>query len=317
MNRKCFLFVFFLLIWLGANAQNQNLYYFKNNGEQVKLRDSADYLRIVKEPEAGSELFSVTEQWLDGTTKSTSFWNNTKPTTYEGQYISFFRSGKIKSVFKYKKSVLVDTAHLYYPNGKVYMILNYVTLPDGNITRFTKTVKDSTGNDLVVDGTGNCSIFDDEFKQILAVGNIRNGLYDGEWKGKEALSGLVYKEIYLNGKLISGESTDKDGKTYTYSKLEVEPAIEGGMEEFYSFLKKKLRYPSKCRREGIEGKVFLRFTVTKNGSISNIKALKSPDPLLTAEAVRVANVFPSWKPGLMRGFPVDVAYTLPLEFKLR
>lgn len=316
MNKGYLLFLFSLLICLGANAQRQYLYHFKKDGQFVKLRDSADYLRIVKEPEAGSELYAVNEQYLDGTPKSTGLSSKIDPPTYEGQYISYYRNGKKKMVANYEKGKLVDTAYHYYPNGNLYTITGYAATPGGNTSSYIKCVKDSTGKDLVIDGLGQCGFYDSEFKQITESGSIRNGLYEGVWTGREDKYGLTYKETYLEGKIISGESTDKDGSTYTYTESYIEPQFKGGLEGLHAFLTKKVKYPKKCRQEEIQGMVRLAFTVTKDGTIANIKVLKTPDPLLTVEAVRVVNASPLWKPGIRRGKTIDVLYNLPFEFKL-
>lgn len=316
MNNGYLLFLFSSLICLGANAQRQYLYHFKKDGQFVKLRDSADYLRIVKEPEAGSELYAVNEQYLDGTPKSTGLSSKIDPPTYEGQYISYYRNGKKKMVASYKKGRLVDTAYHYYPNGNLYTITGYAATPDGNTSRYIKCVKDSTGKDLVIDGLGQCGFYDSEFKQITESGSIRNGLYEGMWTGREDKYGSTYKETYVQGKMISGESTDKGGSTYTYTKSYIEPQFEDGMEGLYAFLRKKLKYPKKCRHDEIEGRVMLAFTVMKEGTVANIEVLKTPDPLLAVEAVRVVKAFPLWKPGILRGKAVNVVFKLPVEFKL-
>lgn len=316
MNKGCLLFLFSSLICLGVSAQTQHSYFFKNNGQQVKLRDSADWLRIVKEPEAGSELYAVNEHYLDGTVKSTGLSSRIDPLTYEGQYISYYRSGKKKMVANYKKGRFVDVYH-YYPNGNLYTITDYATTPDGQRSRYIKSVKDSTGKDLVIDGTGRCGFYDSEFKQITETGNIKNGLYEGVWAGQEDKNGTTYEETYVSGKMISGESTDKEGRMYTYTKSYIEPQFKGGMEGYNAFFKKTLKYPSRCRRAEIEGIVMLTFMVMKDGSVTNIKVLKTPDPLLAIEAVRVAKAFPLWEPGIHRGRAIDVACNLPVQFLLR
>ncbi len=89
MNKGRFLLLAMLLTCLGANAQRQNLYFFKKTGQQVKLRDSADYLRIVKEPEPGSELYVVNEHYLDGTNKSRGFSSKINPPMYAAISIDY------------------------------------------------------------------------------------------------------------------------------------------------------------------------------------------------------------------------------------
>jgi len=317
MNKFRFLLLSFLFVSAGATAQRQNLYFLKNNGQYVKLRDSADYLRIIKEPEQGSELYVVNEHYLDGTTKSLGYSSKIDPPVYEGQYISYYKNGKKRMMGNYKQGKLIDTVHNYYPNGNLYTAIGYSSTSDGKALKYIKSVKDSMGNDLVKDGNGACVFYDAEFKGIAEKGLIKNGLYEGDWVGTEPKIGLKYKETYVDGKMVSGESTDQDGVTYQYTKASVEPQFKGGMDKFYTYLKKTIRYPEECYRSGIQGKVMLKFTVMKDGSIKNISVMNDVHASLAREAVRVANASPAWDPGVQRGRLVNVVYNVPVSFTLR
>lgn len=317
MNKLRFLFLPFLLISAAAIGQRQNLYFLKNNGQYVKLRDSADYLRIVKEPEEGSGLYVVNEHYLDGTAKSTGYSSKIDPPVYEGAYISYYKNGKKKTVANYKKGKLADTAYHYYPNGNLYTVTSYNATSEGKTLKYIKSVKDSAGKDLVLDGNGICVFYDGDFKHVAESGNVKNGLYDGEWIGAEPKTGLKYKETYAEGKIISGESTDKEGMTYKYTVAQVQPQFKGGMNKFYTYLTKTIRYPEECYRNGIQGKVMLKFTVMKDGSIKDIRVMNDVNSFLAKEAVRVVNASPPWDPGVQRGKPVNVVYNVPVSFTVR
>lgn len=316
MNKLCFLILSCVLTSMCAVAQRQNLYFLKNNGQYVKLRDSADYLRIVKEPEEGSDLYIVNEYFLDGTNKSMGYSSKIDPPLYEGQHISYYKNGKKKLVALYKKGKQVDTAYSYYPNGNLYTIVGYSATADGKTTKYIKSVKDSTGRDLVTDGNGECVVYDSDFKRITESGKIKNGLYDGEWIGDLGKGGAKYKELYVDGKLVSGARTDLDGTVYPYTKVHVEPQFKNGLNAFYSYLRKAIRYPEQCYKNGIQGKVYLKFTVMTDGSIEKISVLNDVHPALATEAVRVIKVSPPWEPGYLRGKPANVVYNVPISFTL-
>jgi TonB family protein len=317
MNKVRFLILSFLFISGTVFAQRQNLYFLKNNGQYVKLRDSADYLRIVKEPEQGSPLYAVNEHFLDGTNKSMGYSSKIDPPVYEGQYISYHKNGRKKMIGTYKKGKLIDTAFIYYPNGNLYTVTGYSYTSDNKPLKYIKSVKDSTGKDLVTDGNGECVFYDDEFKGVSERGKIRNGLYDGEWLGEASRTGARYKETYADGSLVSGESIDRDGTVYTYTKSLVEPQFKNGMNAFYTYLKKTIRYPEQCYKNGIQGKVMLKFTVMKDGSIEKISVMNDVHPALAQEAVRVIKASPLWEPGSLRGKPANVVYNVPVSFTLR
>lgn len=106
-------------------------------------------------------------------------------------------------------------------------------------------------------------------------------------------------------------SADEDFKTV----CEVEPQFPGGTQELMKFIAEKLRYPAECADKGIEGRVTLSFIIEKDGSVSNIEEMRSPDDRLTAEAIRVVSLMPKWTPGMQDGKEVRVRYMLPVIFR--
>ncbi|MCR4836636.1 MAG: energy transducer TonB [Bacteroidaceae bacterium] len=95
------------------------------------------------------------------------------------------------------------------------------------------------------------------------------------------------------------------------------PEFPGGMEKLLEYEDKKIKYPAKARKEGIEGMVIVEFIVEKDGSISGPKVILSLTPKCDAEALRVVKSMPKWKPGKQNGKIVRVKYTLPVRFKLK
>ncbi|HAA13230.1 MAG TPA: energy transducer TonB [Cytophagales bacterium] len=98
---------------------------------------------------------------------------------------------------------------------------------------------------------------------------------------------------------------------------EIMPEFPGGQSAMYAYLAGNLKYPPLAARMGIEGAVYLRFVVGKNGVISNIEVLKGLEGGLTEEAIRVVETMPKWRPGRQNGRKVDVVFTLPIRFKLK
>lgn len=98
--------------------------------------------------------------------------------------------------------------------------------------------------------------------------------------------------------------------------VDQEPEYPGGVQGLMTFIGENLRYPMACAQQGIEGRVTLSFIVEKDGSVSHVKEMRSPDSLLTAEAIRVVEAMPKWTPGMQDGQPVRVRYILPVKFQL-
>ena len=96
-----------------------------------------------------------------------------------------------------------------------------------------------------------------------------------------------------------------------------EPATpKGGMAAFYKYVNDKIKYPPQARRMSIEGRVFVEFVVNKDGSISDVKAVKGIGGGCDEEAVRVVQSCPSWSPGKQRGKAVKQRMVLPITFRL-
>ena len=101
-----------------------------------------------------------------------------------------------------------------------------------------------------------------------------------------------------------------------FDVVEVMPQFPGGVQELFSFLSKTVKYPAEAEKAGTQGRVIATFVVRKDGSISDAHIVKSVDPLLDAEALRVINAMPAWTPGSQSGKPVNVKYTVPITFRL-
>ena len=101
-----------------------------------------------------------------------------------------------------------------------------------------------------------------------------------------------------------------------FTAVEVSPVFPGGEQGFNNFLVHNIRYPKAARDSNIQGRVYLSFIVEKDGSLSNIKTLRSPDQALADEAKRVLSISPHWSPGIQNGKPVRVQYTVPINFSL-
>lgn len=96
------------------------------------------------------------------------------------------------------------------------------------------------------------------------------------------------------------------------------PKFQGGdLNVFRNWVMGRIKYPAIAAENGISGKVTLVFVIEKDGTLTNIVALQSPDRSLTDEAVRVLQTSPKWTPGKQRGVPVRVKYTLPVDFKIQ
>lgn len=99
--------------------------------------------------------------------------------------------------------------------------------------------------------------------------------------------------------------------------VEQMPKFPGGEAEMMKFIGENLRYPVVAQESGIQGRVTIRFVVTADGSIDEVKVLRPLDPSCDREAIRVVQSMPKWTPGRQNGKNVAVYFTLPILFRLK
>ena len=110
------------------------------------------------------------------------------------------------------------------------------------------------------------------------------------------------------------ESTNEENKVYDV--VEQMPQYPGGKDKLLQYLSTSIRYPREAEMAGVQGRVIGAFIVEKDGSITGARIDKSVDKSLDAEALRIINEMPKWKPGMQDGKPVRVKYMVPVTFRI-
>lgn len=127
--------------------------------------------------------------------------------------------------------------------------------------------------------------------------------------------GVDIAEIRREQRQITNQPPQEPNKVFDI--VEVMPQFPGGNSELMRYLGTNIKYPTIAAENGIQGRVVLKFVVSKDGSISNIQIVRSLDPSSDKEAIRVIKGMPKWIPGMQNGHPVAVYFTLPVLFKLQ
>ena len=122
-------------------------------------------------------------------------------------------------------------------------------------------------------------------------------------------------DVDVNYVVMEEEEIEEDTPIIKAEKM---PTFQGGdLMKFREWVQKRLRYPQIAQENGISGRVTLTFVIEKDGSLTNIEVMQSPDRSLSEEAIRVLNTSPKWEPGKQRNQPVRVRFTLPVAFQIR
>lgn len=125
---------------------------------------------------------------------------------------------------------------------------------------------------------------------------------------------ILKNNVAIRNKIIFQELPAETDDSPICEKPEKQPSFHGKINQW---LGANLKYPAVARENGIQGQVLIEFVVEKGGSISNVKIVRSVDPSLDREAVRIVKAMPRWKPGYNNGVPVRVKHTLPITFRLQ
>ncbi len=163
--------------------------------------------------------------------------------------------------------------------------------------------------------------------------NSRNLVLEEKIKDPNNIKSVeITKEGEVNITLKSGEKLNKkldkkerddnntseliNKQTEIFSIVENQPEFPGGISKMYKYLGENIKYPSAAQRANVSGRVFMKFIVEKDGSISNTEVLKGIGFGCDEESMRVLKSMPKWNPGMQNGKPVRVYYQMPIVYKL-
>lgn len=152
---------------------------------------------------------------------------------------------------------------------------------------------------------------EDEIKSQEEITNTKVAISIADVKGNDELNGKDIADL----KEVITQAPVEEEKPYVV--VEQMPQFPGGDAELLSFISKNLHYPVASQENGVQGKVHIRFVVSKTGMVQDVTVLKSLDPYCDKEAIRVIKMLPKWIPGKQNGVNVSVYYTVPIVFKLQ
>ncbi|MEI6347773.1 MAG: TonB family protein [Bacteroidota bacterium] len=197
------------------------------------------------------------------------------PPIKNGQFMIYYETGAIKSRCNFVNNNIQGEGIEYHKNGTPQEISNFELNLKHGIS--TEFMDDST---LVVTRT-----------------------YD---KGKLIKEKFPFREIQEKGKF--------DSDIYVDTNV-ILPHFPNGENSMTSFIDKNLIYPIEAKKNGIAGEVITQFVVEIDGTLSNIKVIKSIHPLLDKEAIRIIKLMPKWVPAKKRGKPIRLKYKWHAKFQ--
>ena len=149
---------------------------------------------------------------------------------------------------------------------------------------------------------------------------VKNGVIGGDSlahvSDTEETTPAVKSTSKVGEKAVESSDPKKVFTGKVYDLVDEMPSFPGGPAELMKWLSSHIQYPAIARESCIQGTVIVAFIVEPDGSVSNAKLVRSVDPYIDQEALRVVRQMPKWNPGKRAGIPVRVRCCLPIKFKL-
>ncbi len=152
---------------------------------------------------------------------------------------------------------------------------------------------------------------EDELKSQDELAKTTTAIGSFDVKGNDEAAGEV-----LKAKEVIAQEVPKEEEK-VFDVVEQMPSFPGGQEALFAYLSKNIKYPVVAEENGVQGRVIVTFVVERDGSITDVKVVKSVDPSLDKEAARVVRAMPHWIPGKQNGSAVRVKFTVPVTFTLQ
>ena len=153
---------------------------------------------------------------------------------------------------------------------------------------------------------------EDELKSQDELSKTNTAIGSFDVKGNDEAAGEV-----LKAKEVIADEKPKEEETKVFDVVEQMPQFPSKNAALFEYLSKHIKYPVIAEENGIQGRVIVTFVVERDGSITDVKVVKSVDPSLDKEAQRVVKSMPRWIPGKQNGSAVRVKYTVPVTFRLQ
>ncbi|MBD5308208.1 MAG: energy transducer TonB [Bacteroides sp.] len=129
----------------------------------------------------------------------------------------------------------------------------------------------------------------------------------------DIINAQEHKEVVV----VEEKKPEPPAENHVFDAVEQPPQFPGGDAALLQWLANHVNYPPVAAENGIQGRVMIKFVVTKTGQVGEVQVLRSKDPDLDKEAVRVVKMLPKFQPGKQNGHPVNVWFTVPVNFKLQ
>jgi len=326
--KRYFLLILFFLVEVGLFSQNNKIFkigdtIFYDKYNRITNNNTNKFIvvksRIYKK---GKPNYNVDMYKLDRVSNKIKLFTNFNSTTLEvyasnGKQIYYHKNGVKKAEGITKNNRKDGVWRYWYSDGKKQSEYKYFA-PKKTLKKVKSSILlsfwDRNGKQTVTNGTGSY-FYISENDSSKHEGKIIKYKKEGIWKAIRKDGSKIYQEVYKKGRLIKGESWDKDGKKYSYKKAFIQPQFKRGMKGIKKIIMNNFKVPQFAIDHNIQGTMIVSFMVDKKGKVENPKVVRKLCVPCDIEAVRVVKLMKNWKPAVVRGKKIKAKYSIPLTIK--
>ncbi|HMK06519.1 MAG TPA: hypothetical protein VK476_03250, partial [Flavobacterium sp.] len=258
-------------------------------------------------------LYQVSDYYRSDKIEMTGLSTSKDNLIREGEFVYYYENGNKKSSTYYKDAEANGKYFEWYKNGYPKIAGEYITDAENPKTPILKILEYWDANS-VLKITGGNGDYSETTANETSSGKMKDGFKDGLWTGSSKKYKFTFSDTYINGKFVSGTSTDSDKEEHPYTAIEVKAEPPKGINDFRDYVGNNFQLPAK-QRSG--GRIISKFVVEKNGKLDGFKILQSIGSASDSEMIRVIKSYPDrWNPGMLRGIKMRMQYSMPLSIEV-
>jgi TonB family protein len=270
---------------------NDTIYF--NRSWQQSDKEYAQYYRVISNDTSGKIQFIVKDYYISGPIQMAGTYKSINPDFKTGDFRYWYENGQSHIECNFLNNKLNGDYVEYYENGQPRVSRRYA----GGVIDGVEKTWSLTG-------------------LLSKVVEYRHGARHGRFMTYYENGQLTRKDIYKNDEFIRGRCFTHEGKDTAYFEYFIMPAFQGGLEGFKKFILEGIRYPEQASRNDEEAKVYLSFTVDRQGNVIKARIVKPDKEYFNEEVMRVISLSPKWIPGRKDGKIIDVSITIPILFRI-
>lgn len=310
--KKIILFFLFISKVAFAQESNDKIVYLDSLYKEVS-EENKFYIKVIKDYYLEKSQYKSLLFYKSNKLKEEKTVSEKDGGYVIGEEIEYYENGNKSSSILYENKIRHGKTYAWYENGKPKEEGEFNS-ENSSTEKYFKMINfwNEKGEKTVIDGNGLVNSKNDYYEEN---GSYKNGYREGKWNGKSLKDAFQYEEIYSDGKLISGVSTEEDGTKNEYTVLEVRPEPVKGLKHFYKHIGNNFVQTDLSWKKNIYGKILVEFVVEKDGAIVDVKIRKGLGYGLDEEAIRVVKMYENWKPAFQKGRKVRCSFIIPITIQ--